>query len=185
MSRTSTMLLLTGDYADRLDALYAQAQDAERRAEKQADSASRRLDPKADNSAAAELERTRQEFNALRAEAEAEGMKVTLQAIGRKEWRAIKEKHPPRSGEGVDPEVVKQDRLAGVNADSVEDDLVYAAVIEPGFTSRAAFDEWVDELPEGDFQAILHRAWSMVNVARVDPKSLPVSPTPSGDASGK
>jgi hypothetical protein len=159
-----------------------EAQRLEREAEKRADKpTSRRMGESAD----ADLAAARQAFNDLRAEAEADGIRVTLKAIGRKEWREIREKHPPRSGEGVDPEVAKQDRLAGVNADTVEDDLVYAALVAPEFKSRDAFNEWVDELPEGDFQAVLQRAWSMVNVARVDPKSLPVSPTLNGATNGQ
>lgn len=173
MSRQTTVLLVTGDYADRLNALYAEAQAAERAAS----ASSRRLN---DSSLYDDL---KAQYDALKAEAEAQAIKVTLKAIGRREWRVLKEKHPPRA-EG-DPETLKGDRLAGVNADTVEDDLVYASLVEPAFTTRAQYDEWVDALSEGEFQTILSRAWSLVNVAATDPKSLPALLTRSGDANDR
>lgn len=174
MAQTKTILLMTGDYPDRLNALYAAAQAA-----KDDDSPQFMGEEDPYTALAAEYE-------ALKAEAEqaaeAAGRKVTLQAIGRRKgidgrpsWRDLKEKHPPRT-EG-DEETVKGDRLAGVNTDSVEDDLVYAALIYPEMSSRGAFDEWVDNLSEGEFQTILGQAWRLVNVAQFDPKSLPAWPT--------
>lgn len=166
MTRTSSLLLLDGDYADRLNALYAEA----RRIEGETPANRRASDSSAYKAA-------REAYEALRVEAEEAGTRVSLRAIGRKEWRALKEKHPPRSGEDVPKETAESDRMAGVNVETIEDDLVHAALVEPEFTSRAAFDEWVDGLAEADFQTILVRAWSLVNVAQIDPKSLPALPT--------
>lgn len=169
MPRTDTFLLLSGDYAQRLDALGAEFDKAVEKAQ-----TSRRLtDP-------TWVEQVRADYEALKAEAEAAGTRIVLEAIGRKTWRDLKAKHPPRT-EG-DPELIKGDRLAGVNTDSVEDDLVYASLTEPAFGSRDAYEEWADRLSEGEFQTILVRAWTLVNVSRVDPKSLPSLPTPSNDA---
>lgn len=172
MSRTSSMLLLTGDYADRLNALYAEAQ----RLERVERSASLRLGE------ASAYEALRAEYEALKAEAEEAGVRVVLRSLGRRDWRSLKEKHPPRAGEGVSDSDVEADRAAGVNVDTIEDDLVYASLVEPEFTSRAAYDEWADELSEGDFRSIVMRAWSLVNVAAIDPKSLPASQTRRSDA---
>lgn len=163
MAQRTTIHLLTGDYPDRLNTAYAAAKAAEN-----------------DESALLMGEEhpyvvLSQEYADLKAEAEAAGVTVTLEAVGRKGWRDLKAKHPART-EG-DPELVKQDRIAGVNADTVEDDLVYASVIFPEFTSRGAYDEWADALSEGEFQTILQKAWSLANVAQYDPKSLPASLT--------
>lgn len=172
--RKSTILLLTDDYADRLNDLYGQAQAAEREAERTA----RRVGEQSD------YMRLRDEYEALKASAEAEGIKVTLQSISRPAWRKLKSQHPPRI-EGVDDDTRNADRLAGVNVDTVEDDLVHASLVEPVFSSRAAFDEWADGLSEGEWQVIVRRAWELTNVARVDPKSLRSLPTPRDDASGE
>lgn len=182
MARTTTVRLLTADYADRLDEAYRRAYDIEQRIEKE----SKKPQPPrrtGERSALSLLEdeyaRLREEYEALKAEAEREAKAVTLKAIGRKEWRALKANHPPRTVP-ADPEVVKQDRLAGVNVETVEDDLVHASLIAPEFKSRAAFDEWVDELSEAEFQTVLAHAWSLANTVRVDPKSLPALLTPNG-----
>lgn len=163
MAQVTTIYLLTGDYPDRLQALWNAAVAAEK-----------------DNTPLLEGEEhpyevLRGEHETLKAEAEAAGIKVTLEAVGRKGWRDLRAKHPMRT-EG-DPDAIKGDRIAGVNRETVEDDLVYATVIFPDFSSRGAYDEWADELSEGEFQTILNKAWSLANVAQYDPKSLPVSRT--------
>ncbi|WP_294567618.1 hypothetical protein [uncultured Arthrobacter sp.] len=165
MAQTATIRLLTGDYPDRLNSLWAAAMAA------QNDKTPRTL---ADEDPFDVLSR---EYEALKAEAEEAGLSVTIKAVGRREWRTLKQNHPARV-EG-DPETIKGDRLAGLNTSTVEDDLVYASLVSPEFTSRAAYDEWADALSEGEFQTILTRAWQLANVAQYDPKSLPASRTPS------
>ena len=166
MPRTDKLILLTGDYAQRLDALYGQAQDA-----LEDTSARTMLD---EDPYTALLE----DYKALKAEAEAEGITVEFRSLGRNEWRDIKAKHPPRT-EGEEHEV-NADRIAGFNVDSVQDDLVFACVTSPEFSSRAAFDEWAGDLSDGEWNEVVERAFA-VNGARFDPKSLPASPTRSTD----
>lgn len=122
------------------------------------------------------------QYAALKAEAEADAEEkrraVTLRAVGRGKWRELKAKHPARTD--GDAEEVKGDRLAGVNTDTVGDDLLYASVQEPMFSSRGDFDEWLDEtLTQGEFNILLRDAWGLVNGAQFDPKSPPLSPTRS------
>lgn len=168
MPRTTTVHLLTGDYADRLESLG------------QAALLALKDDSPRTTIEAHPYETLRQEYDALKAEAIAAGTTVAMTAVGRKVWRELKEKHPPRTGEDVDAETQRQDRLAGVNADSVGDDLVYASVTSPEFKTRAAFEEWADSLSEGEWNEILGRAWELANGARLDPKDLPALPTTSG-----
>jgi hypothetical protein len=163
MAQTTTIHLLTGDYPDRLNLAFRAAKAAE-------DDESPLL-----NGEEHPYDVLSREYAELKAEAEEAGIAVTLQAIGRKGWRELKANHPPRT-EG-DADTIKADRLAGVNVATVEDDLVYASVIKPEFSSRGAYDEWADALSEGEFQTILQKAWSLANVAQYDPKSLPASRT--------
>lgn len=178
MAQTVTRTFPDGDYASRLNALYAAYQEA-LKAEK---------DGKAPPLLEGELspaDELAHEYGELKAEADADAAQkrrvVTLRAIGRRGWRDLKSKHPPRT-EG-DEDVVRGDRLATLNTDTVEDDLVFASVIEPQFTSRQAFDEWADELSEGEFQILVKDAWNLVNVASFDPKSLRPSQTRRDDES--
>lgn len=176
MPRTMTVHLLTGDYADRLNQKWAEAQAA--------------LD---DKTPATALEgdsyaRIEAEYKALKNEALEAGITVNLAAVGRSVWRSLKVKFPPRTGEDFDPETVKLDRANGINADAVEDDLVYLSVKAweqetgesvPYVSTRAAFDEWADKLSEGEWQTLTIRAWELANGARLDPKELPSLPTRS------
>lgn len=170
MSQTTTITLLTEDYADRL----AEQLEVVKRAEAAEEESGSQLAGEA-----SAVEEAIAEFNALNVEAKKASAKakrdVTLRAIGRSTWRKLKEKHPPRV-EG-DAEIVKGDRLAGVNADTVEDDLVFASVSVPKFTSREAYDEWAGDLSNGEFNTILRAAWGLANVASHAPKSLAYSPT--------
>lgn len=174
MAQTITRTFPDGDYPSRLNEAWGAYQAAQQHEDKHGppEGLAGELSP---------AEQLAEEYRALKAEADEDAAEkrrvVTLRAVGRQVWRALKEKHPPRT-EG-DEDVVKADRRATVNTDSIEDDLVYATVSEPKFTSRAAFDEWADELSEGEFQNLVQTAWELVNVAQFDPKSLPPSLTRS------
>lgn len=161
MARTARVHLLTDDYAERLSALYGAIVEASGSEERPATTALEG-DPVA---------ALRNEYDALREEAEREGVLVELRSVPRSAWRRLREKHPPRT-EG-DPDDVKGDRMAGVNLSTVEDDLVYASLTFPPMTSRGAFDEWVDDLSPGDFQTLLARAFELTTGSRFDPKPLP------------
>lgn len=169
--QTKTITLLTGDYPDRLNALYRAANAAK---DDETPLTLADIHP---------YDTLREEYDALKAESEAAGIVVTLGAVNRPAWRKLKAAHPQRI-EG-DEDAIKGDRLAGLNTDSVGDDLVHASVLEPKFTTRSAFDEWADELSEGEFQTLLRAAWSLANVAQFDPKSLPALPTRSNVANSE
>ena len=168
MARTDKVILLTGDYAQRLDALYAQATEA---LEDETPRTALEGDP---------YQQLVSDYDALKAEATEAATVVEMTAVGRKAWRALCEKHPPRT-EGEHEDVLTGDRLAGVNTNSVEDDLVYASLTAPTFDLRSEFDEWADSLSEGEWQTLVRKAWELANGARFDPKSLPASRTRSTD----
>lgn len=161
-----------GDYAERLDRAFATAMAA--RDDESTSTTMLEGDPYAE---------LKSEYDALREasrEASREaGLLVVLEEIPRSKWRQLKAAHPPRT-EG-DEETVKADRIAGFNTETAEDDLVQAALVEPTFTTRAAFDEWADELGAGKFASIAEQAYLLTVGARHDPKSLPDSPTRKSD----
>lgn len=170
MAQTVTRVIPDGDYPSRLNSLFAAAMAAAEDEKKNP--------PSLLAGELAPSEQLAAEHAELKAEAEEDARSkrrvVTLRALGRSKWRELKVKHPKRV-EDADEDTIKGDRLAGLNTESVEDDLVFAAIIEPKFESRAEYEAWVDELSEGEFQMLLRDAWSLVNIAQVDPKSLPPS----------
>ena len=180
MAQTVTRTFPDGDYPTRLEQAWAAYEAARKDEEKGQHS---------DLYAGEELPSVvlAREYDALKKKAEADAKKkrrvVTLRALGRSKWRELKAKYPPRSGEGVDEETARTDRLSGINTTDVVDDLVFASIIDPKFTSRADYDEWADELSEGEFQLLAINAWNLVNGASVDPKSLPSSTTRSSETS--
>lgn len=177
MAQTVTRVIPDGDYPVRLNQLFNAAMAA---AEDEKQNPVRLL-----NGQKSPAEELAEEHAALKAEAEADARSkrrvVTLRALGRAKWRELKRAHPVRlEGDGVDTETAKQDRLAGINTESVEDDLVFFSISEPMFESREDYNQWANEdISEGEFQMLLRDAWSLVNIAQVDPKSLPPSPTRS------
>lgn len=191
MAQQTTLTLLSGDYPQRLlklaEAAYAARED---RAELYANETH-------------PAETLAEEYEALREEAEAAGIHVTLEAVGRKVWRRLKVAHPVRTeADGADADVAKADRRAGVNTDTVEDDLVHASIVEPSefrcaqdqadrskaciagnpCSTRGAYMSWAeDDLSEGEFQQILQKAWVLSQSAVIDPKALPSWQIPSDD----
>jgi hypothetical protein len=182
MAQTLRRVFPDGDYPQRLNDLWAAIEAAEK-AER-------------DDAAPALLEGEESPFDtlvaqyaALKAEAEADAAEkrrvVVLRAVGRGKWRDLKQRHPARpKSDAVDDKTAEGDRLAGVNTDTIGDDLLYASVQEPMFSSRGDFDDWLDEvLSEGEFSILERDAWSLVNGAQFDPKPPPSSPTRSNGTS--
>lgn len=168
----------TGEYMVRLDRAWSALNQA--LADEKADGDSPRLMTEELPS-----EVLGREYAALREEAQAEARSerrfVRLEALSRSTLRSLKEKHPPRT-EGAEDDV-KADRMSGMNIKSVEDDLVYASIIEPEFSSRGDFDEWADEvLSGGEFEVILQTAWTMAVTGESNPKPRPASQTQRSDA---
>jgi hypothetical protein len=190
---TRTLLLLGGDYAERLDRLYDAIQEAQNDAPDDEGGVPRTMmeqDPVAELS---------EEYEALKAEAEAEAREgrreVKMLAVGRRQWREFREKYPPRT-EGAD-EDIRADKLYGLNTDAAEDAVTHATLTEPAEVACAgdmrvkskgcsptnpcshlnAFDEWADELSPGEWRYLTGHVWGLAIGARFDPKPPPVSPT--------
>lgn len=157
-----TLTFYRSDYKERLDALEREAAALEEQAEP------RRFGE------SGEYGRKVAEFEALKKEALADALVVVLQEPTRSEWKELKAKYPPRA-EPKDAHDI--DVMWGVNVEDVEDDLLYACVIEPHFTTRAAFDEWADGLAPAKFNACARTAFTEFVMAAPDPKSRAALPT--------
>lgn len=184
MSDVKVIDLLSESYAERLDVLWRAVDEAAKNEDRLAGSeaaSGRTLDEGISDSV-----RLAEQYEALRAEAiedaKANSRHVEMR-LERKAWRELKEKHPPRVGEEHAKEDVDSDRAAGLNVDTASDDLLYAAIQVPEFSSRAAFDEWADRLTNGQFTTLTFAAWEHANRARFNPKALPASLTRSSATS--
>ena len=166
MARVATTYLMTGDFTERLNALYARA----------AEMSKVEAGPSASLADVGQGEDLWREYEALSAEAESAG-KVVQRAIPRGPWRRIKEKYPPRTAEvDVDEATAAADAAAELNTDAAADEIVHASLVEPAYDSLDAFRVWADEdLTEGDFRLLLKKAWDMANVPEANPKARPDS----------
>lgn len=121
------------------------------------------------------------EHDAFVEEAKARAVIVTIVALGRRQWRDLVLKHPPREGDKADEEF-------GFNVQDLGEDLVCLSLMRPGSSPRfdaVEGDEtglqvspeavvWVDQLAHADFQRIFSAAY-LLNEESFDPKADHVS----------
>ncbi len=109
-------------------------------------------------------------YDAFVAEAAERGVKVEIQAVGRKVWRELLEKHPPRQIDEVEAgEVSKvthpEDAGWGFNFQTLADDLVPASVVD-----KVSFSEaWLDMLSDAEWSQIYRAALQLNRGAAPDP----------------
>ena len=170
MARTETHFIWTGDYVERLDRLLRAAEAAK--------------DDKAPLLGGEEhpYDVLKAEYEALRAEADQNGQRVVVRGLDDAEWDELADAHPPRTDEAF----AEKDAALGFNERAGMRPLIYAALVEPKFDSRAKFDEWVRSLgmTRGDLIALGMRAWRLTNEVDVlDPKSLRALPSRDAEQS--
>ncbi len=164
MARSRVVSFFDGDHESQI----AEVAEALSRVQKRGGAQRMAVDP--------EVEALSERYSTLKESALDSAKHVTLTAVSRSKWKALRAKYPPRT-EGVSEDVQKADASYGVNLEAIEDDLLYASVAEPAFTSRAQFDEWADDaLSAAEFGTLVRVAFELI-VTAPDPKSLPALPT--------
>lgn len=157
--RTATVIVLQGDDDERLRDLEAEVN---------------RLTPKkgappSTLDEADELELAKLAHDEFSEEAKERGVKVVLRAVGRKTWRDLVAKHPPRvEGDGVTKEQAEGDKSFGANIEALQEELVPLCMASPTGSNeeRAAF---LDSLNEGQFGDLAVRAWGLNIGKTADP----------------
>lgn len=119
-------------------------------------------------------------YDAFLAEASERAVKVTLHAVGRRVWRDLVAKHPPRFTEqqviddagNQTTETVpnEQDVQWGFNYDTLADDLVPACIESVVGDSRST-DAFLDDLSDGDWSRLYSAAVVLNQGAGPDPKA--------------
>lgn len=165
-----SVLLLTEDYDDRLDALWRAAMEAR------------------DDTSAGTMDEgdpylvLKAEYDELKAEAEAAGLRVSYRGLRDDEWDDLVERFPPRT-EGPQAE---GDKYLGFNEKEGKRALLLAGLVDPKFDNLSRLDEWIrkNDLPRGTVNGLALRIWQVTNgMGPTDPKSLPPSPTREGATS--
>lgn len=189
--RTSRVVIHQGDDLTRLTELDAAVTRAEQRkviAERRfkewtrgQHDMSEALPPDADVPAAtAALEAAVAERDTFAAEAEDRGVVVALKSLPRREWRRLRNGHPPRDDN-------REDEALDCNVDSMPDEAVPLSVVREESTIEGDVEEFLDSLTAHDFYNRIFLAVLSLNVGsdaadptrRVGSASSPSSPATS------
>jgi len=159
--RTETVIVLQGDDDEKLRHLKAEVARIEASKPKK-DVLARTLSD-ADPLQAWEAEKKAAEaaHDKFAAQAEKRGVKVILRAVGRKTWRDLVAKHPPRPANDTDEEV-------GANADDLQEELVPLCMASP-VGSKEEIAAFLDSLSEGQFGALAVKAHGLNMGRTADP----------------
>lgn len=153
--REKTVVLLPGDYADRLNALAEQVDQLEN----EAASDKRKK--------AAALEKAK-ELDELRDPANIDGaVTVVLREIPGVRWRQLQDDHPPRKSN-------QRDEIYGYNEDAFHKAAVRACLVEPEVTDEQ-FDEFVAAVSAANWRKIRDAALELNEREVAIPKSSAVS----------
>jgi hypothetical protein len=131
--------------------------------------------------------------DAFVAEAAERAELVRIEALGRKQWRALLAEHPPRRVtrlvDGANTEMLhEEDAELGVNTLTLPDALLtyvdpvrpdMHTIAAPNFPTVPALVEWLDDLSGGDFDRLFLTAYSLNGSMGVDPKATTYSATPA------
>ena len=98
-------------------------------------------------------------------EAEQRGVVVVLQQLGRKEWRRLRNAHPPRDGNS-------EDEVIDCNVDSMPDEAIPLSVVASESTIEGDVGAFLDSLSSHDYYNRLFMTVLALNVggASADPK---------------
>lgn len=207
--RTTTVVIYQGDDLSTLSELRTAATIAERKAQvdlnlaqarARLDAPRRAGDPTPEDPQVAydeAVKPSQDAYDAFVDEAAERATVVTLQAIGRKGFRALMLEHPPRMTETVDEDGAKQekvheddaqwavntatfpDALLGYQNEDDEDD---RTLLAPEFESSKQRQKWLDRLAEGDFEKLWATAYQLNRAVSADPLASRFSPAPQSSS---
>ena len=159
--RSDTVIVLQGDDDEHLRTLRVAVDRLERTKPKKPLTATTLGDLDPVEQWEADLQAAREEHDFFAEEAKERGVKVVLRALGRKTWRTLVEKHPPREDNATDAEL-------GANVDALQEALVPLCMASPTGSDEecAAF---LDSLNEGQFGDLAVRAYQLNMGRTADP----------------
>lgn len=175
----SEIPIYKGDDLARLAELHQAKVVAERRYAQAQDSGTGRMGDAESPKAASDA------YAAAVEEAAERATFVRIEPLGRKQWRALLDEHPPRRVQrlidGATSEVVHEDDAElGVNTATLPEALLtyvdpnradMRTIAKPEFPTKAALVEWLDELSGGIFDKLFLVAFFLNSSGGSDPKA--------------
>lgn len=161
--RTAVVTIWAGDDLDQIRHLERLAEAAKEAADESG--------PRLNHETPEYLDLAKQHDELVKA-AEGRAVHVRLQALPRKQWKALIAEHPPRKAgdSGVSDTQARSDALTGANDDSLKEPLVVASIVEPDLTP-----DDLDSLSDIDFDRLYIAAFSLNRGTVADPKASLVS----------
>lgn len=112
----------------------------------------------------------------LVAQAKRNAVVVTVVALGRKQWRALTDVHPPREGN-------EGDQRLGFNEETLGEELVPLSIGSPTFGGDAEREEFLDSLSSAQYERLYLAAYACNRGVSAAPKAIRGSlPSPNGAA---
>lgn len=161
--RTAVVTIWAGDDLDQIRHLEHQAEAA-----KEAETTD---GPRLNHETPEYLDLARKHDELVKA-AEARATHVRVQALPRKQWKALVAEHPPRKAgdSGVTDAQVASDSMSGVNDETFKDALVPLSIVEPDLSEAD-----LDRLADIDFDRLYVTAFGLNRGVVADPKASLVS----------
>lgn len=169
--RIATVWLYQGDDIDRLQQLaddvntWQERLDDAREAAKTAPPRGMLDTDDPVSEASASLRAAQEAHDAFLTEAKPRAVKVVIEALGRKKWKALVDDHPPRDDQEVD-------KLIGVNDEEFREVLVPLSMVEPKFDTTGECADFLDALSMGQYRQIYVTAFGLNTANGADPKAL-------------
>jgi hypothetical protein len=162
--RTVTIPIWQGDDLAEISHLKRAVLLAERQAA-EAIGAPARLGDVGEGEAAVEV--ARRAYDAFVAEAAERAVQVELQPIRNRRFRELLAEHPARTQSNGEPH--PDDVIYEADSDTMALPLIAACMVAPAFSSDAAREEFLEELPEGDRDQLFSNAFWLNKSQAADP----------------
>lgn len=185
--RSLKVPLYAADWQQRINQALAAVQAAEKRyldAQKRESGPSAPVRTISESPASTLLEVEHQkriaEHDQLVAEADADGkLIVTLEALPRRRWLALIEKHPPRTDESVPEDKRRGDAELGCNDDALGEDLVPQSIVALSDPNLSVVD-LLDDVSSAQWDLLYGAAFALNRDVGSAPKALS-SRSPNSD----
>ena len=152
--RTAEVVIYQGDDLAKLRELYQVTEMEDIKAP------ARKNDPVADA-----VKEAAKAYDAFVDEAAERAIAVTIQQVGRRRWRQVRDECPPRKDD-------EADQIIGYDRDALGEILVPESIIAPVFNSTTERADFLDMLSEADWERLVTAVIDVNTTAVGNPKGI-------------